>query len=79
MDIEKLYERFNKKWIGALYGYSIFFIFCSFGAIIGFALSRAGENYIYLFLLLLVIGYAIALPIGYIRAYLRKNYKEGVN
>ena len=75
VDVDKLHKRFNKKWVGVLYGLSVFLSFSSFGAIIGFAL---GESFIYLFLLLLVIGYVIALPIGYIIEYLKKNYKEGV-
>lgn len=73
VDINKLHDKFNKRWIGWVYGYSTLLIYCSFGAIVGFAL---GEAFIYFFLLLLLIGYAIALPIGFIRAYIRKNYSE---
>ncbi|GAG76271.1 unnamed protein product [marine sediment metagenome] len=67
MNLEKMYEKINKKWIGRLYGYSIFFILSSFGGILEFAF-----NLIYLWLWLVIIGYTITLPIGFIKEHHKK-------
>lgn len=70
IDIDKLYEKINKVWIGQVSGYLIFMVFLSLGIIIGYNKSK---DFMLLFVWILIISYLILLPIIIIRSIYRQK------
>jgi len=64
MDINKLYDKINKKWIGFLYGLSICMILICFGIVISVNFTIIQ---IITALWILIFNYLFYLPISIIR------------
>ena len=72
MDINKLYDKINKKWIGFLYGLSICMILISFGIIISINFTIIQ---VIIALWILIFNYLFYLPITIIREVYRNRDK----
>lgn len=74
MNIDKLYEKINKKWIGALYFYAFFIMSVCIGIIISF---RFSSFQVLIAMFVCLICYSFLVPITLIREAKRnKDIKE---